>query len=160
MKYAIVRYDPVRVVVATAGLAVAGAAAGGLAAALALFTVTVMVEVPYGLFALPFAVAVGAVLGLISAPVVIWGLLRRVPLGSAFFWLTASTVLGGVFGWLAFSWVDLILAPTFAAFVAFMACAIALSFRYERAPALTRDRAFTTPNSRTKSLWTTDDDES
>jgi len=139
MSYALSRYDPVRVVVATLGLALAGGASGGIAGALSLATVMLLTGgliSAYGLAALEFAGCVGAVLGVISAPLVVWVMLRRVPLGRAFTWLTAMTMLGGVMGWFAFSSLDIIFGPTLAAFVAFMATAVALSFRYQHAPRL------------------------
>jgi len=134
------RYDPVRALVATAGLALAGAAFGGFAGAIALATVMVLtndVANFSGLLALEIAGEVGAVLGLISAPLIVWVMLRRVPLGRAFLALTLGTTLGGVFGWFAFSRLDVIFGPTVAAFVGLIASAVALSFRYERTPALT-----------------------
>jgi hypothetical protein len=132
------RYDPIRVVVVTAGLALAGAAFGGLAAAIALGTVMFVsgyVAHFSALLALQIASEAGAVLGMISAPVVVWVMLRRVPLGRAFLRLTLGTALGGVFGWFAFSSIDVIFGPTIAAFIAFIASAVALSISYDRTPA-------------------------
>ena len=134
------RYDPVRVVAVTAGLALVGAAVGGFAGASALGAVMVLSsEVSRSSALLAIAGQVGAFLGLISAPLVIWVMLRRVPLGHVFLRLTLATVLSGVLGWFAFSSIDMILGPTLAAFAGFLASAIALSFRYERAPALTAE---------------------
>jgi len=136
------RHDPVRVVVVTAGLALAGAAFGGFAGAIALATVMVLSgNVAYfsELSALEIAAEAGAVLGLISAPLIVWVMLRRVPLGRAFLSLTLGAALGGVFGWFAFSWLDVIFGPTVAAFIGLIASAVALSIRYERAPALTAE---------------------
>jgi hypothetical protein len=140
MRQAMLRYDVVRVVAVTVGLALAGAAFGGFAGAIALATVMVLRgDVAYfsKFFALEIAGEVGAVLGLISAPLVVWVMLRRVPLGRVFLWLTPSAALGGIFGWFAFSSLDVILGPTIAAFAGFIASAVALSIRYARAPALT-----------------------
>ena len=134
------RYDPIRVVVVTVGLALAGAAFGGFAGAIALATVMVLrggVAYFSELLALEIAGEVGAVLGLISAPLVVWVMLRRVPLGRVFLWLTSSAALGGIFGWFAFSSLDVIFGPTIAAFAGFIASAVALSIRHEGAPALT-----------------------
>jgi len=134
------RYDPVRVVMVTACLALTGAAVGGFAGATALATVMVLSsDVARSSALLAIAGEVGAFLGLISAPLVVWVMLRRVPLGRVFLRLTLGTIVGGVLGWFAFSWLDVILGPTIAAFVAFIASAVALSFRYQRAPALTAE---------------------
>jgi hypothetical protein len=127
------------VVLVTAGLALAGAAFGGFAGALALATVMLLrgnVANFSPLLALGIAAEGGAFLGLISAPLLVWVMLRRVPLGRVFLRLTLAAVLGGVLGWFAFSSIDLVLGPTLAAFVAFIASAVALSLRHERAPAL------------------------
>ena len=131
------RYDPVRVLVVTAGLALAGAAVGGIAGATALASVMVLSsEVARSSLLLAIAAEVGAFLGFISAPVVVWVMLRRAPLGSVFLRLTLGAVLGGVLGWFAFSSLDVILGPTIAAFAGFIASAVALSVRHDRAPAL------------------------
>jgi hypothetical protein len=131
------RYDPVRVVVVTVGLALAGAAFGGLAGVTALATVMVLRgDVAYfsELFALEIAGEAGAALGLISAPLVVWVMLRRVSLGRVFLWLTPGAALGGVLGWFAFSSLDVVFGPTIAAFAGFMTSAVALSIRYAGAP--------------------------
>jgi len=137
MKHAMFRYDPVRVVVVTLGLGLAGAAFGGLSAAIALATVMALTGVGKSLGLVALAGEIGAILGVISAPLVVWVLLRRVPLGRAFLWQTLSATLGGIFGWFAFSSMDVIFGPTITAFVAFMSSAVFLSFCYDRAPALT-----------------------
>ena len=136
------RYEPVRVVLVTLGLALAGAAFGGFAGAIALATVIALRgDVAYfsELFALEIAGEVGAVLGLFSAPLVVWVMLRHVPLGRVFLWLIPSAVLGGVFGWFAFSSLDVVFGPTIAALAGFMASAVALSIRDAGAPALTAE---------------------
>ncbi|HKO48663.1 MAG TPA: hypothetical protein VJV79_13120 [Polyangiaceae bacterium] len=130
--------DPVRLVVVTGGLALAGAMVGALAGATALATVMVLSsDVARSSDLLAIAGQVGAFLGSISAPLVIWVMLPRVPLGYAFLRLTLSTIVSGVLGWFAFSSLDMILGPTIAAFVGFIASAVVLSLRYERTPALT-----------------------
>ena len=134
------RYDPIRVLVVTVSLALIGAAFGGFAGASALgtvlalggnvgyFTETVSLEIASG---------VGALLGFISTPLVVWVMLRRVPMGRIFLWLTPSTVLGGIVGWFAFSSLDVIFGPTIAACAGFIGSSVALSIRYASAPALT-----------------------
>jgi hypothetical protein len=140
MRQAMLRYDPIRVLAVTVVLALAGAASGGFAGAIALATVMVLRgDVAYfsEFLALEIAGEVGAVLGLISAPLVVWVMLRRVPLGRVFLWLTSSAALGGIFGWFAFSSLDVIFGPTIAAFAGLIASSVALSIRYAGAPALT-----------------------
>ena len=66
-------------------------------------------------------------------------MLRRVPLGRAFLALTVGTAQSGVFGWFAFSSINVIFGPTLAAFVGLITSAVALSIRYQRAPALTTE---------------------
>jgi len=132
------RYNPIRLVLVTAGLALAGAVVGAVAGATALATVMVLSsDIARSSQLLTIAGQVGAFLGLISAPLVVWVILPRVPLGHAFLRLTLSTIVSGVLGWFAFSSLDVILGPTIAAFVGFIANAVALSLRYERVPALT-----------------------
>ena len=132
------RYDPVRLAVVTGGLALTGALVGALAGATALAIVMLLSsEVARSSELLTIAAQVGALLGAISAPLVVWVILPRVPLGHAFLRLTLGTIVSGVLGWFAFSSLDMILGPTIAAFVGFIANAVALSLRYERAPALT-----------------------
>jgi len=140
MKQTLLRYDPVRAVVATVALALAGAIFGGLAGAIALAIVMALTGASFGLVALGIAGQIGAVLGVISLPLVVWVMLRRVPLGRAFAWLTFSTMLGGIVGWFAFSSIDIIFGPMLAAFAAFITSAVVLSIRYERASALTPAR--------------------
>jgi len=60
---------------------------------------------------------IGAPLGAIMAPVLAWGLLRRVPLGKMFAWCAIGTVAGGVIGW--------IISPIFGLFGAVAGCFIA-----------------------------------
>jgi hypothetical protein len=88
-----------RVVQITAGLAVAGAVFGALAAAIAC---AVWLTVDFGaptavheLQILAWAGAVGGVLGAALGPAAAWLLLRRVPLGRAVLGATGGAVVGG-----------------------------------------------------------------
>ncbi|MET0794221.1 MAG: hypothetical protein ABW061_22050 [Polyangiaceae bacterium] len=130
------RYDPVRALTVTLGLACAGALFGGMAGAAGLAIALFFEPRSWrlGFECCQFAGSVGAALGAIGAPTVTWVMLRRVPLGQLFTRLTLGTTAGAIFGWFAFSGVDLIWGPTLAAFAAFLATAIALSFKYDPTP--------------------------
>ncbi|HYQ03411.1 MAG TPA: hypothetical protein VER96_32275 [Polyangiaceae bacterium] len=134
---------PFRLLTITLGLALAGTLFGGLAGgaglAIALFFSPHQWRGCYEFC--EFAASVGAVLGMVGAPAVAWVMLRRVPLGRLFTLLTLGTTLSAVFGWFAFSQIDVIWGPTFAGFVGFMATAIALSFRYDDTPRLGTNRS-------------------
>ena len=131
-------HRPLRLLTITLGLALAGTVFGGIAGgaglAIALFFEPHQWRGCYEFC--EFAASVGAVLGMVGAPAVAWVMLRRVPLGRLFTLLTLGTTVAAVFGWFAFSHIDVIWGPTFAGFVGFMATAIALSFRYDATPRL------------------------
>lgn len=134
---------PFRLFTITLGLACAGALFGGFAggAGLAVALFFDPQRWRFGLFEYyEFAAWVGAVLGAVGAPAVIWVMLRRVPLGRLFALLTLGTTVAAVFGWFAFSGIHMIWGPAFAGFVGFMATAIALSYRYDGTPRLTANR--------------------
>jgi hypothetical protein len=82
----------------TAGLVVAGAAFGAAAGAAALTVAVLITEHEVAGFWL--GALIGAPLGAIMAPVLAWGLLRRVPLGKMFAWCATGTVVGGLIGWI------------------------------------------------------------
>jgi hypothetical protein len=131
-----------RVLTITFGLACAGALFGGLAGGVGL-AIALFVD-PRRWYAGSFesyqlVVCVGAALGTAGAPAVTWVMLRRVPFGRLFALLTLGTLAAAVFGWLAFSAIDMIWGPTLAGFAGFMATAIALSYRYD-APRLSAPR--------------------
>ena len=88
---------------ATAGLAVAGALFGAVAAAIALALALAVSEGPAAALdfeALGVAALLGAACGAVAAPAAGWLLLRRVPLGRAVAGTVGGTVVGGVAGWL------------------------------------------------------------
>lgn len=97
-----------RIALVTAGLIGAGAAVGALCAAAALAVVLACNGVfgdrltpdEWAVF-LAVAGVFGAVVGAIGAPVVGWGLLRRVPLGRAIAGTALGTIAGGIVGWVA-----------------------------------------------------------
>jgi len=136
---------PLRMITITLGLAGAGAFFGGLAGgaglAIALF-LDPRRWLPGSFEYCGFAAWVGAALGAAGAPAVTWVMLRRVPFGRLFALLTLGTTVSAIFGWFAFSSIDLILGPTLAGFFGFMATAIALSYRYH-SPRLNAPRGLT-----------------
>jgi hypothetical protein len=140
----VVGYPLARALVVTLGLAGAGAVFGGVAGALGL-AIALFLDPqrwwPSLVECCELAFGVGALLGAVGAPAVTWVMLRRVPLGWLFMLLTLGTTAGAVMGWFLFSGVDLIWGPTLAAFAAFMATAIALSFRYDATPRLSGRRS-------------------
>ena len=87
-----------RMLLVTLGLVAAGTVLGATAGAIALAIALAVTEGQ--VYALEVAGVVGAVLGAVTAPVVAWGLLRRVSLGRMFVGLTSGTVGGAVFGWI------------------------------------------------------------
>jgi hypothetical protein len=129
------RYSLGRVLAVTLGLAAAGAVFGAVAGALALATGLVL-SGDYGHLDEPvlFAIAatLGAMLGVVCAPLAGWLLLRRVPLGRAFGGLTVGATLGGVVGWFiprSFAHGDGILI---AAALGFLAAAVVLRIWHAR----------------------------
>jgi hypothetical protein len=88
-----------RVAAVTLGLAGAGAVSGALAGGVAL-AFSLLITMP-GLSAsgLLFGALLGAPLGAITAPVLAWLLLRRVPLSRMFAGFVSGTTIGGVVGW-------------------------------------------------------------
>jgi len=126
----------------TLGLAFAGALFGGFAGGAGL-AIVLLFEPQLWRSAFEFcefAASVGAVLGMIGAPVVTWVMLRRVPLGRMFALLSLGTTVSAVLGWFVFSRIDIIWGPTLSGFMGFMATALALSFRYDK-PQLETTRA-------------------
>jgi hypothetical protein len=91
-----------RIVAVTSGLVATGAVVGGACASLALALYLVATEgfpvAPHFVDALVFAGTVGATLGVISAPLIAWGLLRHVPLGRAITHSAVGAVAGGLLG--------------------------------------------------------------
>ena len=93
-----------RILLVTAGLSVAGAVLGGLAATIALVTIvetTAYAARTWGTVTsdmLFVAAADGALFGLVLGPLVAWLALRRVPLGVTLLTSTAGTIVGAIVG--------------------------------------------------------------
>lgn len=132
-----------RMLLITLGLACAGAVFGGIAGGAGL-AIALFFEPRWYLRSFDyyeFAASVGAVLGMVGAPAVTWIMLRHVPFGRLFTLLTLGTTVAAVFGWFAFSSIDVIWGPTLAGFAGFLATAIALSFRQDTRPQLPSARS-------------------
>ena len=98
----IMRRDQARVAAVTTGLTLAGASFGATAGVLVLALRAVPGHWPvlFDPWLYAWGAIIGAPLGAFCAPVAGWLLLREVPLGRAFVWSTAGTVVGGAIGWL------------------------------------------------------------
>src|ERR1051326_1958614 len=97
-----------RVVAVTAGLALTGAVAGAFCAAVAV-TVIVLIEAKVTFISsaeflqlLGIVAAVGAATGVVAAPALAWGLLRRIPLGRAILVTSVGTIIGLILGEMLF----------------------------------------------------------
>ena len=93
------RVSPRRVVAVTLGLVGAGAVLGALAGGVALAFSLLITNPDLSGSGLVFGAFLGAPLGAITAPVLAWLFLRRVPLGRMFAVSVAGTAIGGVIGW-------------------------------------------------------------
>ena len=133
------RLSAERVLKIILGLVVAGAACGALAGIIGLGLALLFSEGPKvlwdvilmdisgdGLTAFGLAALVGAVLGSLCAPPAGWLLLRRVPLGRAFAWLTGGTISGGVAGWVLPAGLDPLVGAVLWAFGGFLTAALVL----------------------------------
>ena len=93
-----------RIVAVTAGLSGTGAMVGALCAAVAVTAISAFEAKLSFLFSLDFlhllwmVVLVGAMTGVVGAPALAWGLLRRVPLGRAILVTAIGTVVGSALG--------------------------------------------------------------
>ena len=93
-----------RVAVVTAGLSVSGGVVGAVCATAAVGVIATAesgfasLASGAGLGLLGIAAGAGAVVGMVGAPLLGWGLLRRVPLGRAIVITALGTVFGAVCG--------------------------------------------------------------
>src|SRR5688572_21004485 len=94
---------PTRIVLVTAGLSVIGGAVGAVTAASAVGAIALL-SGGHGLTSGPMpglltvALGFGAFCGMIGAPLLGWGLLRRVSLGRAILWTAVGTIGGAIGG--------------------------------------------------------------
>lgn len=121
-----------RVAAVTLGLVAAGAVFGALAGAVALAASVFVTENDSSGFGLLVGAYFGAPLGAITAPILSFLLLRRVPLGRLFVGTAAGTVLGGVAGWITTTSGDDALNGLLGAFIGCVVAAIALRYRATR----------------------------
>ena len=82
----------------TAGLVVAGAVFGAVAGVVALAAGLLITD--HEIWGFWLAGPIGALFGAITAPLLGWGVMRRVPLGKMFVWSAIGTAVGGVVGWI------------------------------------------------------------
>jgi hypothetical protein len=93
-----------RIAVVTAGLSLTGGVIGAVCAEAAVGILVIFESGVRAFFShntlqlLGPTMGFGAVVGAIGAPILAWGLLRRVPLGRAIFVTACGTVLGAVAG--------------------------------------------------------------
>ena len=119
-----------RIVLVTIGLVGAGIAFGALAGGTAFALVVVLTTGRISTALFEIGAVFGAPLGAITAPVLAWLLLRRVPLGRMFLVCSVGTALGGVVGWFATAaGGDSLLNPIAGAFIGCVVAAIALWHR-------------------------------
>ncbi|HYK09288.1 MAG TPA: hypothetical protein VEV39_00640 [Gemmatimonadales bacterium] len=130
------RADPGRVALVTLGLSLAGTVFGGFAGAAA-FGIAIVTHGGFHLGDLVISVIpgiIGAGLGAVLAPLAGWALLRRVPLGRAFFGLTVGTILGGIAGFVTHDYLGgFFIQPVLAAAVGFCCAAVGLRVLHSRA---------------------------
>jgi uncharacterized membrane protein len=132
-----------RIAAVTAGLLVAGAVAGFIAADVA-FLIAVAFENPgpelITLEPLLFVGSLGALLGGVLLPITAWLFLRRVPLGLAVLGTLLGTVVGGALGWILSSAPYQIQGGLGGAFAGFALSALLLRLRASapRIPVSTR----------------------
>lgn len=119
-----------RIVMVTIGLVGAGIVSGALAGGTAFALVVVLADGRISTELFEIGAIFGAPLGAITAPLLAWLLLRRVPLGRMFLVCSVGTAIGGVVGWFATgAGGDIILNPIGGAFIGCVVAAIALWHR-------------------------------
>ena len=119
-----------RIALVTIGLIVAGFVFGALAGGTAFVTVGLLAG--EGISTETFAIGAifGAPLGAITAPLLSWMLLRRVPIGKMFLVCTIGAAIGGVIGWFAsLAGGDIMINPLVGAFVGCLIAAVTLRLR-------------------------------
>ena len=141
---------PNRIVLVTAGLSATGGVVGALSAASAVGAIFLLSGGSDALTSGPMpgllavAAGFGAFCGIIGAPVLGWGLLRRVPSGRAILWTAVGTVVGALSGELLQSLTPF--APAVpgvfvGAFLGFVGAGIGLHLQSQRAQATVVEEA-------------------
>lgn len=116
-----------RIVVVTIGLVGAGIIFGALAGGTAFSVVVMLADGRISTELFEIGAIFGAPLGAITAPLLAWLLLRRVPLGRMFLVCSVGTAIGGVAGWFATgAGGNIILNPIGGALIGCVVAAIAL----------------------------------
>jgi len=93
-----------RIVAITAGLGATGAVVGGCCAAIAVTVISIVETKSAFIFSVEFfrllgiVALAGAMTGIVGAPALAWGLLRRVPLGRAIVVTAIATIAGAILG--------------------------------------------------------------
>ena len=93
-----------RILAVTAGLAVTGAVVGALCAGVVVTSIasaeakSTFIFSPEFFRLLGIMAVVGAITGVVGAPALAWGLLRRVPLGRAIVVTAGATIAGSILG--------------------------------------------------------------
>ena len=118
-----------RIVVVTLGLMGAGAIVGAVAGGVALAFSLLITQPGISVAGFVFGAYVGAQLGAITAPILAWMLLRRVPLGRMFLGCSTGTAVGGVVGWVTTTAGAAVLNGLAGAVIGCIAAAVALRYR-------------------------------
>ena len=119
-----------RILVVTIGLVGAGIVFGALAGGTAFALVVMLADGRISTELFEIGALFGAPLGGITAPLLGWLLLRRVPLGRMFLVCSVGTAIGGVAGWFATSAGGAIIVnPLAGVFIGCLMAAIALWHR-------------------------------
>jgi len=123
-----------RIVAVTIGLVGAGILFGAIAGGTSFALVGILAGEKISIEEFEIGAMFGAPLGAITAPLLSWLLLRRVPLGKMFLVCSVGTAIGGIVGWFATAaGGDIMVNPLVDAFVGCVIAAIALRYRVQHA---------------------------
>lgn len=121
-----------RIALVTVGLSVSGAVLGAVAGAAALTAALFVTRDPWWTIGPSVGAWIGAPLGALTAPLLAWLLLRRVPLGQMFAGCTMGSVAGGIVGWITMTGGAEVLSGLAGAFVGCAVAATMLRYRARR----------------------------
>jgi hypothetical protein len=126
--------QPWRIALVTIGLIGAGIVFGASAGGTAFTAVGLLAGERISSEAFGIGAIFGAPLGAITAPLLSWLLLRRVPLGRMFVICSIGAAIGGMVGWFATSaGGNIMVNPLVGAFIGCLIAAIALHSRVQNA---------------------------